>query len=79
MFFRIIAFLVGLISIIAGLQNYDSEIPSAPVPLVLGGLVILIAIFNLIPQFKRCSSCGRKIPKKAATCHFCKTQQPSQD
>ena len=79
MFFRIIAFLVGLISVITGIRNYDSEITSAPVPLVLGGLVMLIAVFNLIPQLKRCSSCGKKIPKKAITCNFCKTRQPSQD
>ncbi len=37
MFFRVIAFLVGLISLIAGLQNYDSELATAPVPVIAGG------------------------------------------
>lgn len=76
MFFRAIAFIVGLIAVVAGLQNYDSEVASAPLPLVTGGLVMLIAMFNLIPQFKRCSSCSKKIPKKAKTCPFCKKDQP---
>jgi hypothetical protein len=79
MFFRAIAFLVGLIAVIAGLQNYDSEVASSPLPLITGGLVMLIAIFNLLPQFKRCTSCSRKIPKKKKTCPFCKTVQPSED
>ena len=79
MYFRVIASIVGLIAVIAGLQNYDSEIPSASLPLITGGLVMFIAIFNLIPQFKRCSFCNKKIPKKATTCHFCKKDQPSQD
>ena len=52
MFFRIIAFLVGLIAIIAGLRNYDSEIATAPLPVVTGALVIFIAVFNLLPKTK---------------------------
>ncbi len=78
MFFRVIAFLVGLIAIISGLRNYDSEVASSPLPLILGGLVILIAIFNLVPQVKRCVSCRKRIPAKATTCPFCKKDQPSQ-
>ena len=79
MYFRIIAFLVGLIAIITGVRNYDSEVTSSPLPLILGGLVMVIAIFNLVPQFKRCVSCGKKIPKKATNCSFCKQEQPSQE
>ena len=79
MYFRVIAFLVGLIAVIAGIQNYDSNVSSSPIPLITGGLVMLIAIFNLIPQFKRCSSCGKKIPKKTTFCPFCKTDQPPEN
>ncbi len=79
MFFRVIAFIVGLISLTAGLWNYDSELTTAPVPVVTGGLVMLIAVFNLLPQVKRCSSCNKKIPKKVAACHFCGAKQPPLD
>ena len=79
MFFRAIAFLVGLISVIAGIRNYDSELASAPVPVVTGGLVMLIAIFNLLPQIKRCPSCNKRLPKKVKTCRFCGAKQPPLD
>jgi hypothetical protein len=75
MYFRIIAFLVGLIAVIAGMQNYDRTVSSSPIPLITGGLVMLIAIFNLIPQFKRCAFCGKKLPRKKQTCPFCKKDQ----
>ena len=76
MFFRVIAFLVGLIAVVTGVRNYDSEVSSAALPIILGGLVMLIGIFNLIPQFKRCVSCKKKIPQKVTTCPFCKKNQP---
>ncbi len=75
MFFRGIAFLVGLIAVVTGIKNYDSAVASSPLPVILGGLVILIAVFNLIPQFKRCVSCRKKILQKATRCPFCKTDQ----
>jgi len=71
MFFRVIAFIVGLIAVIKGVLSYDSSLPSAPVPIVLGGLVMLIALFNLMPKIKRCPSCSKKIPNKAETCRHC--------
>ncbi len=76
MFFRAIAFLVGFISLTVGLLKYDSELATAPVPVVTGALVMLVAVFNLIPRIKRCSSCHKKIPKKVATCHYCGSKQP---
>lgn len=79
MFFRAIAFLVGLISVIAGVRNYDSELATALVPIVTGGLVMLIAVFNLIPQIKRCSSCNKRLPKKMKICRFCSAKQPPLD
>ena len=55
MFFRAIAFIVGLISLTAGLRNYDSELATAPVPVVAGALVMLLAVFNLwlYPSFPK--------------------------
>ncbi len=76
MFLRAIAFIVGLISLTAGLQNYDSQLASAPVPIIAGALVMLLALFNLLPQFKRCPSCNKKIPAKHDTCRFCGAKQP---
>ncbi|MBC8208045.1 MAG: hypothetical protein H8E79_02620 [Desulfobulbaceae bacterium] len=73
--FRIIAFLVGLISLIAGLRNYDSELASAPVPIVSGILVMLIAVFNLVPKIRRCSACNKMIPTKSDICRFCGMKQ----
>ena len=76
MFFRVIAFLVGLIAVTSGLRNYDSEIATAPLPVVTGGLVMLIAVFNLLPKIKRCTSCNKRLPNKAETCHYCNAKQP---
>ena len=77
MFFRAIAFLVGLIAVIAGLWNYDSDVASSPIPIISGGLVMLIGMFNLIPKLKRCISCRKKLPKKKKICPSCGTEQPS--
>lgn len=79
MFFRVIAFVVGLISLTAGLWTYDSALTTAPVPVITGALVMLIAVFNLLPQVKRCSSCNRRIPKNRTACPFCGAEQPRQD
>lgn len=77
--FRVIAFLVGLISLTMGLINYDSELASAPVPVVTGALVILIAVFNLLPKIRRCPFCDKKIPTKSTTCRYCGANLPSVD
>ena len=79
MFFRAIAFLVGLIAVVAGVRNYDSELTAASLPIITGGLVMLIAIFNLIPQLKRCPSCNKRLPVKVKKCRFCGADQPPQD
>jgi len=71
MFFRVIAFIVGLIAVIAGFSSYDSSVATAPVPIITGGLVMVIALFNLLPQIKRCPSCHKRISNKAETCRFC--------
>lgn len=71
MFFRIIAFLVGLIAVITGYRNYDNSINYASVPVITGGLVMIISLFNLLPKIKRCPSCNKKIANRAKTCRFC--------
>lgn len=75
MFFRIIAFSVGLIAVITGLRNYDDSISTASVPIITGGLVIIIALFNLLPKIKRCPSCSKKIANSAKSCRFCGVKQ----
>ncbi|MBA3008451.1 MAG: zinc ribbon domain-containing protein [Proteobacteria bacterium] len=77
--FRVIAFLVGLISLTVGLLNYDKELASAPVPVLTGALVMLIAMFNLLPKIRRCPSCNKKIPTKSKICRFCGANLPPLD
>ena len=76
---RTTAFIIGLFSLAIGLLSYDSEVATAPIPVVTGALVMLLAVFNLFPQLKRCTSCHKKIPKKKDTCSFCGSQQPPND
>jgi len=66
---RKIAFWVGLFSLLVGLITYDSEIVTAPVPVITGIVVIVLAVADLIR--KVCGSCQRKNPKKADYCRYC--------
>lgn len=68
---RKIAFWVGLFSLLVGLITYDSEIVTAPVPVITGIVVIVLAVADLIPEWKVCGSCQRKNPKKADYCRYC--------
>jgi Kef-type K+ transport system membrane component KefB len=72
---RKIGFFIGLFALMVGLLTYDPEITTAPVPVITGILVMLLAIFNLIPEFVPCVQCGKKILKSASTCRFCSTKQ----
>ena len=76
---RKIAFFVGLFALVMGLFTYDQEVATAPVPIITGVLVMLLALFNMIPEFVNCSECGKKIPKKSPMCRFCKTAQDKTD
>lgn len=76
---RTTAFIIGLFSLTIGLLSYDSEVATAPIPVVTGALVMLLAVFNLLPQVKRCHSCNKKISKKVETCRFCGAKQPPHD
>ena len=40
---RKIAFWVGMFSLVMGLLTYDSEVVTAPVPVITGLLVVLLA------------------------------------
>ncbi|MEN8198563.1 MAG: zinc ribbon domain-containing protein [Thermodesulfobacteriota bacterium] len=71
MFFRFIAFTVGLIAVVTGIRNYDDSATMASLPIITGGLVMLIAIFNVLPKIKHCPSCNKKIADRAETCRFC--------
>lgn len=74
--FRVIAFLVGVISLTTGIINYDSKLASAPVPVISGLVVIIIAVFNLLPKIRRCPYCDKKIPTKSKTCRYCGASLP---
>ncbi len=76
---RTTVFIIGLFSLTIGLLSYNSEVATASIPVVTGGLVMLLAIFNLLPKLKQCRSCHKKIPKKVDTCRFCGAQQPPHD
>ncbi len=76
---RTIVFIIGLFSLTIGLLSYDSEVATAAFPVVTGALVMLLAVFNLLPQFKQCHSCNRKILKKVDACRFCGAKQPPED
>ena len=71
MFFRFIAFTVGLIAVIKGYSSYDASQATASIPLISGGLVMVIALFNLLPKIRRCPACHKKIATRATTCRHC--------
>ncbi|MFC1523623.1 hypothetical protein ACFL6N_02410 [Thermodesulfobacteriota bacterium] len=79
MTFRSIAFWVGLFSLVVGVFTYDSEVPTSPFPIVTGLFVILLAVTGLLPEFKRCVSCHKKILKKDTTCRFCGKNQTTDE
>jgi hypothetical protein len=73
---RRIAFWVGLFSLVVGLITYDSTVVTAPVPVVTGMLVIVLAVFDLIPELtKECVACGRKIARNSTRCPHCGARQ----
>ena len=75
---RSIALIVGLFSCVMGVITYDPEVVTAPVPVVAGGVVILLAVFGLIPELKNCINCNRKILDRAETCRHCGANQPKE-
>lgn len=68
---RKIAFWVGMFSLVVGLITYDRSVVTAPVPIVTGLVVVILAALGLIPEFRQCENCGKKISKKADRCIHC--------
>lgn len=72
---RSIAFCIGLFSLVVGLLTYDREVATASIPVITGAIVVILAVLNLIPEFKPCVSCRKKIPQKASACRHCGAEQ----
>lgn len=68
---RKIAFWVGLFSTVVGLFTYDSEVSTALMPIITGLAVMVLAIFNLIPEFTNCPACRKKTLKTKPCCRHC--------
>jgi len=68
---RKIAFFIGLFSMIVGWLTYDSQVSTAMMPIVTGAAVVVLAIFNLIPEFTTCKNCGKRNLKNKKFCSQC--------
>lgn len=68
---RKIALWVGFFSLVMGLLTYDSEVATAPVPVVSGALVIILAVLGWIPEPRRCQACGKMNLGKNSRCTNC--------
>jgi len=66
-----IALCIGLFSIIIGWLTYDPEIKTAAMPIITGIIVVILALFGLIPDFFVCDRCGRKSLSTKKHCRFC--------
>lgn len=75
---RKIAFWVGLFSLVMGLITYDSEVATAPVPVVSGAIVLLLAVLGWIPEPRRCESCGRLNFGGKSRCRHCGAEMKKQ-
>ena len=76
---RKIAFWVGMFSLVMGLLTYDSEVVTAPIPVVTGLLVVILAVFNLIPSLNECEICKKKIHKSRTRCRNCEAEQQQKE
>jgi len=79
MSFKTIAFVVGFFSCVMGLLTYDSEVVTAPIPVISGAAVMLLAVLGFIPELKNCGNCNRKILNKAESCRYCGAKQPEEE
>ena len=66
-----IALCIGLFSIIMGWVTYDPEIKTAAIPVITGIIVVILALFGLIPEFVVCKHCGRKSLDTKGVCRHC--------
>ena len=70
-----IALCIGLFSIIMGWLTYDPEIKTAAVPIITGIIVVILALFGLIPEFVVCERCGRKSLGTKGHCRYCEDEE----
>ena len=66
-----LALFIGLFSIIIGGITYDPEIKNAAMPVITGLIVVILALFGLIPEFIVCKRCGRKSLGIKGHCRYC--------
>ncbi len=69
-----IALCIGLFSIIIGWTTYDPEIKTSAMPVITGIIVVILALFGLIPEFIVCERCGRKSLGTKGHCRHCKDE-----
>ena len=74
-----LAFALGLFSAVMGWLTYDSEVATAPVPIITGLLVIILAVLGLIPEFIVCPDCGKKNLESRKHCSRCRAALASDD
>ena len=70
-----IALCFGLFSILMGWINYNPEIETAAVPVVTGIIVVILALFGLVPEIVVCERCGRRsFGTKKGHCRYCENK-----
>jgi len=74
-----IAISIGLFSLVVGWLTYDSEVATAPVPIIAGLVVIALAFFGLVPEFVSCPRCGKKNLKSRKECSHCRAALKTAD
>ena len=69
-----IALGIGLFSIIVGWATYDPEIKTAAIPVITGIIVVVLALFGMIPEFVVCKHCGKKSLGTKGVCQHCEDE-----
>ena len=65
------ALCIGIFSIIIGWVTYDPEVKTAVMPVITGILVVILALFGLVPEFFVCERCGMKSLSTKGHCRHC--------
>ena len=67
-----LALCIGLFSIIMGWVSYDPEVATAPIPIITGIIVVILALLNQVPELVVCKKCGKKSFGKKGVCRACR-------
>jgi len=70
-----IALCIGFFSIIMGLITYDPEIKTAAIPVITGIIVVVLALFGLVPEIVICERCGKKNIGTNGHCRYCQDKK----